>query len=381
VGGLARVAAEADRLFGGMPYREFAFLAQDEAYGGLEHPASVTVGAPSAELARDPHAALDDASHEFVHTWNLMAIRPAEYGGVTWRATAPVPTLWFGEGLTMYYADLLRRRAGLPADGRTRAAHLERLVARYAANPAYGRLSPEAISRATYNAGPEALGDYSASVHLAGEVVGTALDLMVRDSTAGRRTMDDVMRALYARARRGAPGIATADVERAVAGACGCDPRGFFDAHVRGAAPVDLGRWLPAVGHGLEVTWAPERRADGTPAPDHRVWAWNATEGAPLRLRHQLPTGAWGRAGLHTGDEVTHVNGEAVRSWPEFRRAVGAIQVGDSVEVALAAAGGAPARRVRFVMSGYDVPAVRVRPLDGATARQRALGARWADGR
>src|SRR5688572_32308195 len=44
----------------------------------------------SADLARDPHSGMRELAHEFVHTWNLMAIKPAEYRGVDFRVQPPV---------------------------------------------------------------------------------------------------------------------------------------------------------------------------------------------------------------------------------------------------------------------------------------------------
>jgi predicted metalloprotease with PDZ domain len=384
VGDLAKLAAHAATLFGGLPYRDFRFLLQDEAYGGLEHPASVTIGAPSEELAKDPHAALDDLAHEYIHTWNMMAIRPAEYAGPTWKPVTPVPTLWFGEGLTIYYADALPRRAWLRRDGETRVQRLQDLLSGYLQNPAYARFAPESISRVAYNAGPDALGDYSASVHQVGEVLGFALDMMVREATRGRRSMDDVMRLLY-RESRGVTrvatvGIGTADVERAVASVCACDAKPFFDAHVRGHARIDAARWLRVAGMEMQVASEPMKGDDGTPTADWRIWAWNAPPDQPLRLRHQTPESVWGRAGLHTGDVVTSVNGAAVHTWPEFRRAVSQLQVGDSVRVELADAAGAPGRTVRFTMTGLDRVVVRLQPRADATPAARAIGARWVAG-
>jgi predicted metalloprotease with PDZ domain len=67
----------------------------------------------------------------------------------------------------------------------------------YINNPAYALFSAEQVSRVAYNAEPGALGDYSASTHLEGELIGTMLDLIIRDATRGRRSMDDVMRLLF----------------------------------------------------------------------------------------------------------------------------------------------------------------------------------------
>jgi len=87
-------------LFGRAPYREYTFMFEDGAYGGgLEHRNSVTLGAQSAELARNPNAFIQETAHEFVHTWNLMAIRPNEYHDIDYRTQPPVSSLWFSEGL------------------------------------------------------------------------------------------------------------------------------------------------------------------------------------------------------------------------------------------------------------------------------------------
>jgi predicted metalloprotease with PDZ domain len=196
--GLEAMVRQAVALFGRPPYREYTFLYQDGSYGALEHPNSVTLGAPSADLAKDMSDVLEETSHEYFHTWNLMRIRPVEYRAVSYRTQPPVYGLWFSEGLTMFYADLLLRRAGLPAR-QTRSEHLEGLIARYLEASGNSRFSAESVSAVAYNAAPGALGDYSASTHLQGELLGTMLDLLIRDATHGTRSMDDVMRLMLER--------------------------------------------------------------------------------------------------------------------------------------------------------------------------------------
>ncbi|HEY6110114.1 MAG TPA: hypothetical protein VIV56_14545, partial [Gemmatimonadales bacterium] len=199
VGGLERFARQAVALFGRAPYRDFTFQIQDGAVGSLEHANSVSLGAPSGQLAEGLTDFFGEASHEYFHTWNLVRIHPIEYGGVDYRTPPRSRGLWWGEGVTMLYADLLRRRAGLPVSDSTRAAHLEGLIARYLANPGPARFSAESASVVAYGADPGALGDYSASTHLQGELLGTMLDFVVRDASAGRRSLDDVVRATLER--------------------------------------------------------------------------------------------------------------------------------------------------------------------------------------
>jgi predicted metalloprotease with PDZ domain len=377
VASIEGLAREAVALFGRPPYREYTFVFQDGAYGGLEHFNSATLGAPSSELAHDPAPLIGEAAHEFVHTWNLMRIRPAERGGVDYRQGGQSRGLWFSEGLAMFYADLLPRRAGLRVNDSTRVVHLERLMERYLANPGNTRISPERASLAEYGAPPGSLGDYDPSVHAQGEVLGTMLDLIVQDATAGRRSMDDVMRVMLERFS-GERGFTGRDIEAVVADVCGCSTKGFFDTYVRNAGQVDVDRYLRVIGLRARVSWDPALGSDGQPLPDRRVFAWSPPDQRELSLLITDPSSAWGRAGLHTGDRVVAIDGVAVSTWPEFRSAVTRVRVGDTVRVEVRRPTGAWSTNV--IVTGFTRPRVRIEEIPGATEPQRTLRRRWMAG-
>ena len=364
VSGIQRMVAQVFALFGRAPFDEYTFLFQDGAYGGLEHPNSVTLGIRSANLARDPREELEETAHEFFHTWNLMAIKPVEYRDIDYRTQPPVSSLWFSEGLTIFYSDLLLRRAGIALSDSTRIAHLEQLLSRWLSNPAYERFSAEAISRVAYNAEPGALGDYTASTHLQGEVLGAMLDLIVRDATSGRRSMDDVMRLLYARSDQRLDGRA---VERAVEDTCGCDVTSFFEAHVRGARVLDYNRYLALLGLRATLSWAPAV-SNGQPERDLRVFGFEPGDGS-LRLVISNPASAWGRAGLHSRDRLVSMDGSPVGTWPELRGRLQRLRLGDSVRMEVERPSGRYATTV--VVTGLERPTVRI---DGIP---NALGQAW----
>jgi predicted metalloprotease with PDZ domain len=375
VNGVERMANEVVRLFGRAPYREYTFQFEDDAWGALEHHNSVTVGTPSTELARNPNGSLPEIAHEFIHTWNLMRIRPAEYTDVSYKPIQPVPTLWFSEGLTMMYADVVLRRAKLPTFDSARTAHIEGLIARYFASPGNSHFSAEQVSRVAYNARPDALGDYDASTHLQGELLGTMLDLIVRDATNGRRSMDDVMRLMLDRFS-GERGFTGPDVERTVADVCGCGSvHAFFDAHVRGAQPIPFDRYLGLIGMRAVIARQPAVR-DGQPAFDFRIRAWNPPDSS-LSLLIGDPQSIWGRAGLHSRDRVVSVNGETPKTSPEFRQIIGRAHIGDTLRFVVQASKEPRPRTVDVVVSGYDRPVVRIEPLSSATEKQRRLRDAW----
>lgn len=154
IGGIERVAREAIAVFGRPPYHEYTFMFQDGAYGGLEHLNSVTLGAPSSALAEGQSALLEEMAHEFFHGWNLMRIRPAEEGGVDYRHAGRSRGLWFSEGLSIYYADLLLRRAKIRLADSTRVDHLRSVIGRYLNNSGSTSISPERVSLHAYDLRP-----------------------------------------------------------------------------------------------------------------------------------------------------------------------------------------------------------------------------------
>jgi predicted metalloprotease with PDZ domain len=376
VGDIERLVRQAVALFGRAPYREYTFLFVDGAYGALEHRNSVTLGAPSADLARRVTALLPETAHEYFHTWNLMRIRPAEYRDVDYRPQPPVAGLWFSEGLTMFYADLLSRRAGIHVSDSTRVAHLEYLIGNYLANPGNSHFSLEQISRVAYGAAPGALGDYSVGPHLPGELLGTMLDLAVRDATGSTRSMDDVMRAMLER-YAGERGFTGADVERTIADVCRCGVAALFAAHVRTAHPIDFDHYLGLMGLHTRVEWLPAVR-DSQAVADLRIRAWLPPGGRNLRLWVLDPGSVWGRAGLHTGDELVSVNGTGVPDWPAFRALLGRWRIGDTVQMAVLRPTG-PAR-ASVVVTGYDRPVVHIEENQQTTPRQRKLREAWSAG-
>lgn len=375
VSGLEGLSREAIALFGRAPYREFTFLFQDGAFGGLEHANSATLGAPSAELAKGQAELLGETAHEYIHAWNLVRIRPAERGPISYRQTGQSRGLWWSEGLTMYYADVFARRARFPTLDATRMGHVERLIARYLFSPGNWRVSAERAGLAEYGAPPGSLGDYDPSPHTQGELLGTILDLVIRKATGDRRSMDDVMR-LMMRRYAGRTGFTGRDIEWAVTDVCGCSVRAIFDAHIRGAGSIDVNRYFDAVGLRAEVSRDSVRTPQGALSPDMRLFAWQP-DGAEQQVALLIndPTSAWGRAGLHTGDRVISINGKRISIPRDVRGAIARARIGDTVVVLVQRPNGP--FRATVVVTGFTYPRVRLVERPDATPVQRQRRERW----
>jgi len=374
VDAIEKVATEAANVFGGKPpFPRYTFLIQDGAWGALEHANSVTLGMPSTDLARDPRAYLSELAHEFFHSWNLVRLYPEGRGRLSENPPEHATGLWLSEGVTTLYADVLTRRAGFPDDGLSRADWLARELETYYGNPGNMLVSPEVASaRAVDTTGIN--GDISPNYYSQGRVIGAALDIAIRDSTRGKRGLDDLMRALYSEFAM-KRGFTSADVERTASNVCSCNLRSFFADYVRGSRPVDVNRFLRSLGLRAVIDTVPAADSVGARFADLRVWAYPPRQGGRMRVMIQDPSSAWARAGLHTGDEIASVNGAPIDSFPAFRRVLRGIKLGDSVTVSILRDG--KPKVVALRVPPYDRARVRISEIPNATANQLERRRLW----
>jgi predicted metalloprotease with PDZ domain len=372
-----RIARATVAMFGSMPYREFQFQFEDGAQGGLEHLNTITIGVPSAQLARDPDSPLSQIAHEYFHVWNEVHLRPQAWIGIRHVPPAPTGELWWSEGVTLYYADLLMRRAGLHTNDSTRMSRLERQMAMYRANPSHAAVSPEATSRA-FNQPQGGLGDYTPSMYTQGELLGVVLDLMIREGSGDKRTLDDAMRAMVSEFTP-ERGFTAADVERAVSMECSCDAKAFFDQQVRTAGAIDFDHWLGVLGWRVRGSWDVARASGGDAQPDLRVSGYMVPGENRPRILVLFPATAWGKAGLHTGDRLVSWNGRELRDVGELRNAIGRTGLDETVRLVVMRDG--RESNVNVTAGRFERPVMGIEEREDATAAQRAMRVRWLAGR
>jgi predicted metalloprotease with PDZ domain len=325
---LQKIVQCSANLFGGVPWRQYLFQIHDgRVPNGFEHRDCVTLELPNAALARHDRGFDGVIAHEFFHAWNMMRIHSAEYTGPNYKEVA-LSGLWFSEGFTMYYADLILRRAGLPVEEATRLAYLESLIADYLQDPGVSRYSAEQASRAAFG---HRAGGSSPNVHLQGELIAAMLDLTIRDSTEGRKSLDDLMRAMFAHFGSGR-GFTTSDVEGEASELCGHSLKSFFDANSRQAKAIDFDQFLRLAGLKVDAQRRKAAKPDGTPLPDLRVGTRMSNAGDAL-LVYPLDPSAWRTAGLHSGDRLVELNGLQMHDQSDFWIALKAAHIGDQLRL------------------------------------------------
>ncbi len=99
----------------------FILWAVSEGYGGLEHKNSTALIANRSDLPRLNQGKPNDGyiqllglfSHEYFHTWNVKRLRPVEFNSLDLSQENYTELLWFFEGFTSYFDDLVLVRCGL----------------------------------------------------------------------------------------------------------------------------------------------------------------------------------------------------------------------------------------------------------------------------
>lgn len=115
-----RITEEAMMVFGEVPdfdYGTYTFIASINPYvkgDGMEHRNSTMISIPVN--FDGANYLLDVFSHEFFHCWNVERIRPKTLEPFNFEKSNMSHELWFAEGFTQYYGDLLMTRAGMQSD-------------------------------------------------------------------------------------------------------------------------------------------------------------------------------------------------------------------------------------------------------------------------
>jgi predicted metalloprotease with PDZ domain len=199
---LRRLSIPGLDMFDGAPFPRYVYiihLATGNFGGGLEHRASTVMAVPnSSRLGIDTLAA-----HEFFHVWNVKHIRPKTLGPFDYSQQNRTRALWFAEGVTDYYAQLLVYRSGL-ADQQWLLNQLTREIRQLQRSRARLERTVEDISWNAWETG--GFGADGLSYYNKGLVMGLLFDAAIRDATGGEKTLDDVMRYLFERHKLPQPG-------------------------------------------------------------------------------------------------------------------------------------------------------------------------------
>ena len=295
------------------PFKNYLFMlnAVGDGYGGLEHRNSTALICGRRDLPRVNEARAGEGyttllgliSHEYFHTWNVKRLRPAEFAEHDYARENYTELLWFFEGFTSYYDDLLLRRAGLIDDG-TYLKLVTKTIHQVVQTP--GR-AIQTVAQASFDAWvkyyrqDENTPNATVSYYTKGSLVALCLDLALR--RGGKTSLDAVMRALWARCEGGP--MSEGDLRAVLQELSGRSFDTELAQWVHSTAELPLAELLGA--HGVQLK------------PETAQWAQKlglrVTETHSVNLKTVLRGGLAESAGMAAGDEWLgiEVNGEGWR--------------------------------------------------------------------
>ena len=310
-------------------------------------------------------------AHEFFHAWNVKRIRPA----AMWPYDYSTPQLtrlhWVTEGITSYYAMLVRARAGL-LDEAGLMQNIASTINGLASTPGREVTSAELASLTSWHSGyGDGNPNKSLDFYTKGAALGLLLDLTIRDATDGARGLDDVMRLLWTQYYLKGQGYPENGFQRAAEEVAGRSLETFFSRYVSGTEELPWDSTLQIVG----LT----AREQANPDEPEATFGWRlASSGGMVVVAAVLPGGPALEAGVMNEDVLISVDGQPAES-PNLTALLRRHKPGDVVTVNLERLAGP--REVRITLGGGANVGWVVAPVAQPNARQARLREGWLESR
>jgi predicted metalloprotease with PDZ domain len=378
-----RVVDEQIGVFGAPPtfdFGEYIFIACYTPWvagDGMEHRNS-TILTSTRPLSTGALQNLGTVSHEFFHVWNVERLRPGSLEPFDFEEANMSGELWFAEGFTSYYTNLVIRRGDL-FDDRQYAASLTGMLNTVINSPGRRFFSPVEMSLqapfvdAATSVDPQNRANTFISYYTWGAAVGLGLDLTLRARFG--LTLDDYMRAAWERFGQEERPYSLQDLRETLA-AITSDPAfadDFFARYVEGREVVDYAGLLERAGY-LVRRAAPGRPWAGIPAVSFE-------NGAARLMGPTLIDSPLYRAGIGVGDEILEIDGRPADSETAIAAVVDTHGPGDRLSVVFMQRGETRSSEVTLA----EDPRLEVVPFEDAghtpTRAMRSFRERWLGSR
>jgi predicted metalloprotease with PDZ domain len=292
-------------VFGEAPFRNYTLFQRSDTVvngGGLEHQSSQVDEVLTSQLDASYLPGL--YSHEFFHAWNVKRLRPADLVPYRYDDAQPTPWLWVSEGVTDYYGALALVRGGVE-DSTGFFGFIADEIASVIDAP------PTSVSDASLNAWINPVDGSSGLYYPKGGLIGFLLDVMIRDASNNRGTLDDVMRRLYNRTYKQGRGFTPADwwgeVSRAAGGKSFAD---FARRYVESREPLPVQSVLQLAGLSYVTDTIREPR----------VGIATATDSTGVRITQLSPSGAAAVSGARLQDRIVSIGDVSISGDESFEK-------------------------------------------------------------
>ncbi|SEI97353.1 Predicted metalloprotease, contains C-terminal PDZ domain [Dyadobacter koreensis] len=329
---IKKITEESGAVFGEFPsfdYGQYTFLASINPYvkgDGMEHRNSTMIALPIK--FNGSNNLLGVFAHEFFHAWNVERIRPKSLEPFNYEKSNMSHELWFAEGFTQYYGELLLKRAGF-RDLNDITGTFSALANTKENTPGAKKLSPAeascmavfvdagvAVDKTNYPNTYTSYYPYGASIAMALD-----LELMSR-----KLSLDQYMKAVWLKFGKTEKPYVIADLQSVLESVTGDKvfAADFFKKYVNGHESFDYAPLFEKAGMKLTKEFAGQAWIGNIRYVEKSelIIAANTTVDTPLY-----------NAGVDIDDQITKLDGKAVKSENEIKAILDSHKPGDKLEI------------------------------------------------
>lgn len=328
-----KVVLAEKEVFGELPdfdYGRYTFLAcyiPNASGDGMEHRNSTILTSTRSLANGGMEGNIGTVSHEFFHAWNVERIRPRSLEPFDFEEANMSGALWFAEGFTSYYTNLILCRAGLISP----KEYIEGLTGtfNYVWNsPATQFFNPIEMSYqapfvdAATSVDPVNRENTFISYYSYGSVLGLALDLSLR---AKGLNLDDYMKLVWNKFGKTQTPYKIEDLRNTLSEYAGREfGASFFNSYIYRSNMPDYESLFDLVGVTLATN--PNNSYVGI------YVRLNGDGNGEITTNPKMGSPAY-EAGLDKGDVITAINGEKFPDGMQFDAFIAQFKPGDVLKV------------------------------------------------
>lgn len=351
-------------------YTFFYHFPRGPGGGGMEHAYSTAIELSAASIKDTLYPFDAVTSHEFFHLWNVKRIRPKTLEPVDYTKENFTRALWFSEGVTSTAEQTIQLRAGLTNEQQY-LGEIADQITELERRPAHLTQSAEDSSMDAWLEGYAYYRrpDRSISYYNKGELLGTMLDLALRDASHGRASLRELLQWMNANyAKKGRYFDDSKGVLEAADAVTHSDLSSFFAHYVSGTDEIPWNDFLRSVGLRAEAI-------NATVADPGFVASRNFD--GPMLVTSVTAGSDAERAGLQVGDSILELQGKP--GGQESREEMQRLTPGDTLTVKVRSRRSGE-HELKWKVGSRQEITYQVKDLDQVTSDQRARRAAWLKG-
>ena len=323
-----KIVLQEKAVFGELPkfdFNEYTFLAcyiPNASGDGMEHRNSTILTSTRSLANGGMERNIGTVSHEFFHAWNVERIRPKSLEPFNFEEANMSGELWFAEGFTSYYTNLILCRAAIITDKQYINGlngtfnYVWNSPARQFFNPIEMSYQAPFVDAAT-SVDPVNRENTFISYYSYGSVLGLALDLSLRNQD---KNLDDFMKLVWQKYGEKEIPYSIKNLNDALNEFAGAEfGNHFFDTYIYKSEMPDYKTLFASIGISMEQK---ETKSDFAAILNGVNISGNPKIGSSVY-----------KAGLEKGDKILSINSTSTKNGAEISSALKNNKVGDEITI------------------------------------------------